>query len=218
MPLLNHPSLEELLDEAVRLDGRPIPGLRLTAEEYDAWLPDGIRAEWVDGEVLVMAPASFEHEDLIIWLGAVLRAYVEQHNLGRIIGSQFTLRLPGRRRMPDLMFFAEEKRDRVNPTFFAGAPDLIIEVVSTDSRNRDRRDKFLDYQTARVREYWIIDPTLKVVDLYVLNDSGVYEERLPSDNKLSSSVLPGFFLCPDWFAHPELPRIAHALRQLGVSQ
>jgi len=78
------------------------------------------------------------------------------------------VRLPRRRRrrVPDLFFISKVNLARIRPTFINGPPDLTIEIVSPDSQNRDRREKYLEYEASGVREYWIIDPLSKTLDVY----------------------------------------------------
>ena len=59
------------------------PG-RMTEEEFLKWYPEDVRAEWIDGEVIMMSPANAEHSDLFIWLAAVLRFYVERRDIGKV--------------------------------------------------------------------------------------------------------------------------------------
>src|SRR5262249_19052147 len=89
----------------------PAPAPRgMTEEAFEAWCRgrEGLRGEWVDGEVTVPSPVSLEHADLTGFLGAVLRAFVEHHDLGRVLGPEFAVRFRagGRlcRPVPDLLF------------------------------------------------------------------------------------------------------------------
>ena len=59
-------SPSELHDLAVELDGRPVPKLRVTEQQFEALCDEDVRAEWVDGEVIIMAPVSGDHADLSV--------------------------------------------------------------------------------------------------------------------------------------------------------
>lgn len=65
------------LGEVDRPDGGAVLGRRMTEEEFLAWCDQDTRAEWVDGEVVMMAPVSDPHSDLVGWLGSLLRIFVE---------------------------------------------------------------------------------------------------------------------------------------------
>ncbi len=59
---------------------------------------------------------------------------------------------------PDILFIAQERLDIVQEKFIAGAPDLIVEILSPSNWLDDRRDKYEVYEATGVREYWIVDP------------------------------------------------------------
>src|SRR5580704_14879162 len=82
----------ELWELAERLQGRPIPGLRLTERQFEAEFRD-IKAEWVHGEVIIMAPVSGEPSDLNIWLLRLFSEFVEHHDLGLVRGSEYPMRV-----------------------------------------------------------------------------------------------------------------------------
>jgi Uma2 family endonuclease len=194
------------------------PSPRMTEEEFVAWCDEDVRAEWVDGEVIVMSPDSYDNDDLQTWVAAVLRAYVEQKDLGRVFGPNLQVRLADqrRRRVPDVLFVEKSRLDIIRRNHLEGPPDWAIEIVSPESQSRDRRDKFLDYQTAGVREYWIIDPVSENVETYVLTPNGVYERSQQIGTTVTSSVAPGFTLEVEWFWEPKRPKIVDVLRRLGV--
>ena len=112
---------------------------------------------------------------------------------------------------------AKANLDRIGPTYLTGAIDLAIEIVSPDSQERDYREKFLDYQSVGVREYWIIDPLSQNVELSSLEEgTGEFRPIALTDGRFSSVVLPGFFLRPDWLWSDPRPTVNDVLRQLGV--
>jgi Uma2 family endonuclease len=200
----------------------PSPEGKLTEEEFFEWCRgfDKIRAEWVDGETIVMSPVNWSHSELAGFLTAVLRPFVRRHDLGKV-GAEYGCRLlaRGRRmlRAPDVLFIAKANLDRVGPTSMNGAPDLAVEIVSPDSSSRDYREKFLDYQSAGVREYWIIDPLSQKIEMSSLDDqSGEFRPIALTDGRLHSVVLPGFFLRPEWLWSDPMPAEDDVLRQMSV--
>jgi Uma2 family endonuclease len=207
---------DELADLAERLAGRPVPGVRWTERQFAEWSYGRLDAEWADGEVILMAPVSDAHDDLDTWLITLLRTFVEARRLGVIRHNMF-VRFPGqrRRRVPDLMFISEANRGRIRRTVVEGAPDLIVEIVSPDSQNRDRRDKYLEYADAGVREYWLIDPLSQTLDAYALRVRK-YRTIPVAEGRVASKVLPGFFLRPEWLFGKACPPVAAVLKELGV--
>lgn len=117
--------------------------------------------------------------------------------------------LPGKAsREPDLFFVAREHSDRVTEDRLAGPADLVVEIVSDSGVTRDFVEKFQEYREAGVREYWIFDPRPgeKRADFYRLNARGEYEPIAPdSAGRYRATVLPGFWLDPDWLWRDPLP-------------
>lgn len=199
-------------------DGKPHPGRQMTEREFVDWVDADTRAEWVDGEVVMMPPVSDEHDDLGGWLRAVLQIFVESNDLGRVKGPEFTVRLGKlrRRRMPDVLFVAKHRLSIIRKNHVEDAPDLTIELVSPESVARDYREKFLEYQRGGVREYWLIDRENRRVELNVLNKAGRYEPVDPDDEQYRSVVVPGFVLKRRWLLGSIRPGVLRAARELGV--
>ena len=212
-------SVEDLSDLAVRLAGRPVPDVRMTEAAFTAWCPSDVRAEWVDGGVVLMAPVSDEHDDLTTWLIALFRLLAEDEAAGVVRHDMF-VRLPGQRgrRLPDLMFIAAARSDVVKPTVVDGAPDLVVEVVSRDSQSRDRREKYIAYERAGVREYWIIDPLSRTLDAYALERKRYHAIDADKAGWVASAVARPFRLKPDLLWQRPLPKVAAALRQMRAAR
>src|SRR5256885_1017633 len=84
---------------------------RMTYEEFLEWA-DGIRAEWVDGEVIVTSPAAVSHQQILGFLAASLRLLAEQNNLGEVLTAfQMRLRTRPSGREPDVLFIARDRLD-----------------------------------------------------------------------------------------------------------
>lgn len=216
--VLRKPTDEDaLLRIAEELNGRPVPGLRMTESEFVDWWDEDVNAEWVDGEVVLMPPVSLEQADLFGWLLCIVSGYVEHHDLGKVLGLEFSIRLARQRRwrVPDLLVILKQRLHLLRPTCFEGAPDIAFEIVSPDSVVRDWRDKYQEYQSAGVREYWVIDPTTRRAEAYTLARRK-YALLPETGGRIMSKVLGGFYLRPGWFWSSPLPRVGTVLRELGV--
>lgn len=160
------------------------------------------------------------HQRVAEFLLALLRLFVHQRKLGRVIGEPYVMRAAagGNGREPDVMFVATGHLSRLGPTYLEGPADLVIEVISDDSVSRDRDDKFTEYQDAGVREYWIIDPrpNRRRADFYVLSDKGRYQPvPIPDDNRYRSTVLAGFWLDVDCLWHDDPDELAALVAIVG---
>jgi Uma2 family endonuclease len=196
--------------------GTASPSLHMTEEEFVRWADEDTHAEWVAGKVQIKMPIDRIHGAIQFWLRSLVQAFVQKRKLGFVEGPQFTIRLTGRpsRRDPDLLFVAAENQARVQRTYVDGPADLVMEVVSPDSVSRDYREKYIEYQAAGVREYWIVDPLQSVIELHVLGADGKYSQVEPKDGRLHSAMLPGFWLRPaDPFKDP-LPDVNAVLREM----
>ena len=154
-----------LNDLAIQLDGEPIPRLRPSEWEFHQWCDERQKCEWIDGRVLPIPLPDIRHVDLNGWLIALVRTIAESSRSGETLGMLMHVRLPKRRtrRSPDVFLVSRARKRIIKYDYVDGPPDLIMEIVSPDSENRDRRDKYIDYEMSGVREYWIVDPNAQRV-------------------------------------------------------
>jgi Uma2 family endonuclease len=184
--------------------------LKMSYEEFLAMPEDGRQAEWVDGEAIIFMPPGNRHQAVSGFLQFLLIGFTGLFKLGEVRDAPFEMRAQpdGPAREPDLLFIARKHLDRLTEQRLDGPADLLIEIVSTDSVGRDRREKFREYAEAGVPEYWWIDPRPRQhrFEPFTLNSSGYYEP-IPSDaqGRSHSQVLPGFWLDPTWLWQYPLP-------------
>ncbi len=175
---------------------------RMSYAEFLAWTDEDTHAEWVDGEVIVFMPAKEIHQTTLGFLFRLLGMFVDLLVQGRVQLAPFEMRLSSSRsREPDLLFVRQENLGRLTPDRLEGPADLVVEIVSDDSVQRDRRDKFKEYRAAGIPEYWIIDPRPGKLraDFYTLDEEGDYALfGTEDDEKVASRVLAGFWLRPAW--------------------
>jgi Uma2 family endonuclease len=209
---------EELWDLAERLNGRPVPGVRMTERQFVDWCPAQIKAEWVDGEVILVPTETPGHNKRELFIGRVVAEFVERLDLGTVFLGTVPVRLPvvRRRRIPDVVFVAATRTHIIGDTEINGAPDLIIEVVSPDSVSRDWVDKRDDYQRAGAREYWIVDPRHEQFAAYALHGKTYRAIHPDAQGRVPSRVLKGLYIRPAWLWRSPLPKVATVLKELGV--
>ena len=186
-----------------------------TFETFIEWVDEDTSAEWVEGEVYFMSPASTEHQDIVGFLAAILRYFVEHYQVGRIYAAPYRIKLPGYAPEPDIMFLAAEHTGRLRKAHLDGPADLIIEIVSPESVERDRIKKFNAYESAGVTEYWLIDPDHQMAEFYILQN-GHYHLVEPIDGVYSSRVLRSFDLEIEWLWSDPLPPLVAVLSALGI--
>ena len=143
-----------------------------TVEDIYA-LPEGTRAELIDGQIYYMAPLSRRHQNLLFSISRVIADYIDQ------IGGSCEVDIA-----PFAVFLNENDKNYVEPDISvicdtsklndrgcSGAPDWIIEIVSPASRKMDYFTKLFKYRTAGVREYWIVDPLKNLILIYNFDTS-----------------------------------------------
>ncbi|MEA2736436.1 MAG: hypothetical protein QOE14_2887 [Humisphaera sp.] len=181
---------------------------RMTYAEFLEWPHENQHVEWVNGRVLLMPPVGTEHGTVAMFLATLLNLWVARHKAGVVLGEPVNMKtgpqLPGR--SPDVFFVANENLSRVKKTFVDGPADLVIEVVSPESRSRDEGEKFSEYEQGGVREYWIIDPERRQAGFYQLDAKGIFRPIAPTAQGVCESVvLPGLWLKLDWLWQRPLP-------------
>ncbi len=176
---------------------------RKTVDDFMS-LPEGARAELIDGELFMSPSPKRRHQDVVLRLVRRLADFVEARGLGALFVAPFDVHLPsGDIVEPDILFVARPNLTIVQD-WVRGAPDLIVEVLSPEGVERDRFVKRDLYAQNGVGEYWIVDPQVKTVEIFTLRGSryepnGYFED----DDILVSPLLSEFKLTlPDVFADP----------------
>lgn len=210
---------QEIKIESPEASPASSPPTKMTYEEFLAWADEDMWAEWVDGEVIKLSPASKRHQLITQFLATLLQFFVETHQLGIVITAPFQMKtgldLPGRE--PDILFISGEHLDRLKNTYLDGPADLVVEIISPESRARDRGDKFYEYEQGGVREYWLIDPIRKQAEFYLLDEKGIYHLVSADENGIfRSAVLTGLWLKVDWLWQEPLPPLMAVLKEWGL--
>lgn len=137
-------------------------------------LPDGERAELIDGKIYLMAPPSRLHQELVGEIFAVIRNHIGKNNGDcKAYIASFAVFLNENDKNyvePDISVICDP--NKLNDKGCQGAPDWIIEIVSPSSQRMDYQIKLFKYRTAGVKEYWIVNPDTRTVTVYGFeNDS-----------------------------------------------
>ena len=173
----------------------PEPIIKFTYEDY-LNTPEDKRYELLDGE-LVMAPAPGElHQSVSAQLGWRLVQFVSENSLGKVYQAPFDVVLSNMNVVqPDLLFVSSERGHIITPANIQGAPDLVVEILSPSTAERDRAFKNTLYAKYGVNEYWMVDTTAKDITVLLLGEReyevvGTYGEG----ETLTSPTLQGFTL------------------------
>ena len=155
-------------------------------------LPEGQRAELVDGDMYMMAPPSRLHQQVAGEIYRQIANYIsDKKGKCRPFIAPFAVFLnkdDGNYVEPDITVVCDESK--LDDRGCVGAPDWIIEVVSPASRKMDYMIKLFKYRSSGVKEYWIVEPVEKAVIIY--DFSGDDLRKYSFDEPLMSSILEGF--------------------------
>ena len=185
-------------------------------EEFCEWIPEGLKADLIEGVIYVASPDNIKHHNIAMFLNLLIRGYLRRRKIkGHTFGFRIAFRLGDTEGPePDLAYLAPEHSDRICETYIDGPPDLAVEIISPDSIERDYRKKRKQYERAGVREYWIIDPLEERTTCYRLGSTGKYKEARAQAGKMQSHVIPGFWVKPAWFWQSPLPDEDDALKEI----
>lgn len=136
-------------------------------------LPDGERAELIDGQIYYMAPPSRQHQDILSFLHLAIGNYIAGNDGEcKVYPAPFAVFLfqnDSKYLEPDISVICNH--DKLDDRGCNGAPDWIIEIVSPGSRVMDYYTKLSLYREAGVREYWIVDAMKQSILVYDMENS-----------------------------------------------
>ena len=154
----------------------PLQNKEYTIDDIYA-LPDGQRAELIDGQMYMMAPPSRRHQQILLSLGRKIADYIDRKGGSCEVDiAPFAVFLNADDKNyvePDISVICDA--DKLTDKGCTGAPDWIIEIVSPGSRRMDYYTKLFKYQTAGVREYWIVDPEKNRIIVYLFESDDTQE-------------------------------------------
>jgi Uma2 family endonuclease len=179
---------------AATLDKPKPPKKRWTYEDY-CRIDDDRRYEIDDGALIPMIPPSPtpDHQNEALELAILLRAFVRTRKLGKIYIAPLDVVFSSTdTAQPDIIFVAKANSGIVQKQCINGAPDLVVEIVSPGSIRRDRYDKLSKYARFRVKEYWIVDPANRSLEVLTL-EGGLYVVHSSAEESghVTSKVLRG---------------------------
>jgi len=124
------------------------------------------RYEVIDGELVVTPGPAPRHQRIVMRLIRILDPFVREHELGELLpGPVDVIFAEGDYLEPDLVFLREGRGEIVSDRGIEAPPDLIVEIVSPSTASRDRGVKRDRYRLYGVREYWVVDPDRRTVEV-----------------------------------------------------
>ena len=168
----------------------------LTVDDLEALPDDDNRYELIEGDLLVSRAPHINHQLVISNLLYAFRSYLERNPVGLIVPEAGVIFDQHNAVIPDLAFMTNERyAEIVSEGKMRAAPDLAIEVISAGQATRDRSLKRRLYGKFGVKEYWVVDPRARSVEVYLLTEQGLnLTATLREQDTLTSALLPNFTL------------------------
>ncbi len=170
--------------------------IRFRYEDYKS-LPESMekRYELLDGDLLMVPAPSTAHQRISRNLEVHLHEYCQQTNFGEVLDSPVDVVLgeADAREVvqPDILLVAKARLSIIAEEEIRGAPDLVVEILSTGTEHRDRGYKRILYGRYGVREYWIVDPAGRTIEIHTLTQSGLeLRVSITGDEIVESTLLP----------------------------
>jgi len=171
------------------------PLFNLSHYTYKDYLtfPDDVRCELIDGVVYMMAGPSIVHQTIQREIGVQIANFLRGKPC-QLFFSQTDVRLNADTAddtvvQPDILVVCDKKKLHRNSV--VGAPDLAIEILSPSSIKMDQFLKQRAYLRAGVREYWIVDPIRRIVNVLLLEAGKYFINYYMPDETVPVTVLPG---------------------------
>ena len=148
------------------------------------------RYELIEGEMYMVPSPTTGHQRTAVELETVLVGFVRSRGLGEVLHAPLDVVLSDEDVLqPDIMFVSKHRSSIVTSSNIQGAPDLVVEILSPGTAKRDRTIKRARYGRFGVREYWIVDPESKSLEVTRAGESGLETVRVYPEGTVATSPL-----------------------------
>ena len=169
---------------------------KYTYEDYLTWLDDK-RRELYNGFIRMMTPSpAMKHQSVLSELHGTFWHYLKKTDC-KVFPAPFDVRLPNKNKeiltvlQPDLTIVCNSEKLDIKGCI--GAPDMVIEIISPSTAKKDVEEKYEIYETAKVKEYWIVHPHEHTVSVFLLNENNKYQlkKMYAGNSKVEVNIFNG---------------------------
>ncbi len=159
-------------------------------------LPEGAPYQLIEGELIMTPAPSPKHQIISGNLFKSTSKFVDEKGIGIVLYSPIDVYLgEDNAYQPDIVFISKERKEIVKEDGIYGAPDLVVEILSPSTAYYDMRKKFRIYEKHSVKEYWIVDPEMRSIEIYD-NEKGhfVLKSKEEGSGEVEPFILKGLRL------------------------
>lgn len=147
--------------------------------------PENERWELIDGIPYLQAAPTWQHQEILGNLFFQIKGYLIGKEC-KVFMSPFDVCLESKEDsknvfQPDIVIICD--LNKLKKTGYFGSPTIAIEIISPSTAKHDRIKKFNKYLDAKVQEYWIIEPTEKIIEIFTLKDNQYIRSAYSEDDK-----------------------------------
>lgn len=166
--------------------------IKFTYQDY-LLMPEDKQYELMEGEFHMMPAPNWSYQTIVRNLSFILYDFVSRHQLGEVQFAPLDVILSDEDVVqPDILYLSKERFGIISEKGVQGAPDLVVEILSSGTKERDRGIKRKLYAKYGVKEYWIVDPSARTIEVLALCESGFQTVRVyPEGTRLSSPLISG---------------------------
>ncbi len=159
------------------------------------------RVELINNQIFMSPSPNPNHQRISRELEFILYQFVKGRALGEVFDAPFDVILPNEQVVqPDILFIKKENLSKITRRGLEGVPDMVVEVISPSSYYRDTQIKYKLYEQVGVKEFWLVDPSNKVIEVFTLENK-VYElyslgylEEGSKETEVKSRLLEGLVI------------------------
>ena len=168
----------------------------LTNANLECMPQDGNRYELIEGEIYVSSAPNLRHQGISVNITTAFRYFLDENPIGKVYAAPGVIFSDYSGVIPDVVYFSNERRAEIAAgDRIYGAPDIIVEILSPGKENveRDRVFKRQLYGKYGVKEYWMIVPEERTIEVYRLARRTLkLAATLSESDTITSLQLPGF--------------------------
>ena len=157
-------------------------------------LPEGAPYQLIEGELIMTPAPNPRHQIISANIFKRLSQFTDEKQAGTALYSPVDVYLEEENAFqPDIVFISKKRQDIIKQDGIYGAPDMVIEILSPATAYYDIKKKFKVYERYGVKEYWIVDPEMKGVELFIPTQKGEFElsSKWYETGVVKSTVLAG---------------------------